>query len=259
MNEASQRENGGSTFQCQQCSKCFDSKRKLTRHIYTVHREKKRCCEVCGKRFAYPTHLKTHLLAHSSEPQFECPDCHKKYFHQTGLVFHIKSVHQGITFKCDLCGKVFMHRTTLVKHTRLTHGGSQRLECSLCHKTFRYKHGLLTHIKNIHSGKTKYSHTMTSDSADESRMFEFESVTIKMEPTEEDDGTENAEDGATLTTSIEEHQVKVEDEQRDDLIGGLPLPEPETSDHEQPCGNSIQYLHKYNTAANTWLPKKELY
>jgi hypothetical protein len=80
--------------------------------------------------------------------------------------------------------------------------------------------------------------TMTSDSVDESRMFEFESVTIKMEPM--DDGTENAKDGATLTTSIEEQQVKVEDEQRDDLICGLPLPEPETSDDEQPRGNGTQ-------------------
>jgi hypothetical protein len=69
-------------------------------------------------------------------------------------------------------------------------------------------------------------------------MFRSESMMITMESM--DDGTENAEDGATLTTSIEEHQIEVEYEQRDDLIGGLPLPEPETSDHEQPRGNGIQ-------------------
>jgi hypothetical protein len=62
----------------------------------------------------------------------------------------------------------------------------------------------------------------------------FESVMIKVEP--EVDGRGNKEDGNILTApiDIEEHPVKLEEEQSDTLICGLPAPATEISDQEQP-------------------------
>jgi hypothetical protein len=92
---------------------------------------------------------------------------------------------------------------------------------------------------------------MRMQSADKERLSDFESVVVKTEPKEED-GTETWED--TLTTAIEEHLVKVEmEEEQCDLIpSGLPVPDKEISDHEQP-----HHIGNYNTAHNT--PKIHLF
>jgi hypothetical protein len=65
---------------------------------------------------------------------------------------------------------------------------------------------------------------------------------IKVEPEEQVDATENAvkvkaepENGNLITSciDIEEHPVKLEEEQSDALICGLPAPDTEISDQEQ--------------------------
>jgi hypothetical protein len=88
-----------------------------------------------------------------------------------------------------------------------------------------------------------------SDFLQENETMEFESVMIKEEPREESVyATENPDDEADNQTSCintDERPVKQEDEeqQSDPVICGLPAPETEISDHEQP--HNIGNLRKY--------------
>jgi hypothetical protein len=77
-------------------------------------------------------------------------------------------------------------------------------------------------------------HTAMADSAAGDKIYEFETVMIKVEPEEQEDRVlENENNRYTLTTTIEEHPVKLEEEQSDTLINGLPAPNTEVLLQEQ--------------------------
>jgi hypothetical protein len=85
--------------------------------------------------------------------------------------------------------------------------------------------------------KAEPTENTTLQSTEEERLCDFECVMIKIEP--EDDEAETGEDGDTLTTAIEEHQVKVEiEEEQSDMICGWPAPDTEMLDQPRDTGKT---------------------
>jgi hypothetical protein len=74
------------------------------------------------------------------------------------------------------------------------------------------------------------SSTMDSESMSETRIHEFESVMIKVEPEEH-----GSEDDGEYLASVKEHPDRLGEEQQSDmLICGLPAPDTDIADYEQP-------------------------
>ena len=69
-----------SIVKCNTCSKCFDSKESLSKHIqqHTAHQW---VCDSCGKGFQYESRMIQHQTVHVREPRHHCPrsDCNKKF------------------------------------------------------------------------------------------------------------------------------------------------------------------------------------
>jgi KRAB domain-containing zinc finger protein len=181
-----------------------------------VHAQKKHSCDICGKLFVNKRALKTHSFTHSSVPQFECAECHKKYRSKRGVHGHTKFIHLCIKFKCDLCGKFFPTKYSLSKHNKFVHDNGEivRLKCEFCQGTFKGRINLVQHWKNIHLNPKKVTCGIC-------HKIMLDRETLR-------DHKRN------MHRPKLEHPDKLEEEQNDALICGLPAPDTETSDQEQP-------------------------
>ena len=52
-------------YNCIICSKTFNTKNHLTRHM-NCHNENKFQCDICKKAFNFKTNMKTHMLMHEA-------------------------------------------------------------------------------------------------------------------------------------------------------------------------------------------------
>lgn len=123
---------------CDMCSHCFDSKRKISRHIKLVH-------------------LKTPVPGVSITQKkvlskvYKCGVCKTTLKNKRGLERHKRVVHRQIyDFMCDKCSAVFRDRGAFNKHHRKYHAESSISEkssvfCSLCAKLCLSDHHLEKH------------------------------------------------------------------------------------------------------------------
>ncbi|KAM8921243.1 zinc finger protein 770 [Pelodytes ibericus] len=73
---------------CEGCSKVFQSRSKLERHMLIHTGQKPFACAHCGKTFRQKTHLKIHQLTHTQERPFQCGHCFKSFKTQAKLIKH---------------------------------------------------------------------------------------------------------------------------------------------------------------------------
>lgn len=170
-------------FFCQDCSKEFETDKKLKRHMRTHYVEKPHvcnkcgmaflekcnlnkhmlshtgelrnstdkpylCCE-CGKSFKYSTSLSRHKRFHAQRNLFDCPICSRSYVEQSSLDVHIRTHTNERPFMCATCNKGFSQKANLERHER-THTGEKPYGCDLCGKSFTQKSYLIIH-KRIHA------------------------------------------------------------------------------------------------------------
>ena len=93
-----------SSCMCHICSKIFNSKSSLTKHLVSFHVDKKDYrfkCDVCEKSFPAKSKLNRHMVMH------------------TGVR----------NFSCATCGNKFLTKPTLEQHER-THSGKKPFSCS---------------------------------------------------------------------------------------------------------------------------------
>ena len=108
------------TFKCTTCNKSYSQKKKLKRHMKTVHSNEEFECNTCNKSYSNKEALKRHLQFVHSNEKFKCSKCNKSYSNKDNLNRHMKFVHvndkktnKTSQFKCLICGTTFLHKHSL--------------------------------------------------------------------------------------------------------------------------------------------------
>ena len=168
------------TFICDQCSKTFNAKRALQKHISNAHTEgiKHRCnqcefatkhrkrlqlhiekvhegrkwiCDICGSNLSCQGMLKRHMDEVHGNVEFKCDTCDYKAKSAQRLKVHIEAVHLGIKHYCDECGYSTLRQTRLRLHKNIEHRGI-RYPCTLCDYVATRKYYLNQHMKSTKHG-----------------------------------------------------------------------------------------------------------
>ncbi|XP_062558683.1 zinc finger protein 391-like [Armigeres subalbatus] len=134
-------------YECNVCSKRFDERRKLARHMES-HSQCRLKCEQCGIFLKSRSSLNSHRQRHQQGKRFECGVCQKRFAGAKDLKTHQK-VHdeQAERFTCDQCGKDFGRIYTLLDHQRL-HSGKEVFSCNKCGIVFPKRRNLLLHERS---------------------------------------------------------------------------------------------------------------
>ena len=111
----------GTLYQCDNCGKNFNTKRRLKIHLLTHSDIKKYSCNVCGRKFGHPSSLWRHTLIHSGEKKHSCSYCDFKCIQLYSLKRHILTHTGQKPHECDLCGEQFRQIFALTKHKRKHH------------------------------------------------------------------------------------------------------------------------------------------
>ena len=130
-----------SIVKCNMCSKCFDSKESLSKHMqqHTAHQW---VCDSCGKGFQYESRMIQHQTVHVREPRHHCPrsDCNKKFKNIGDYNRHIKTHDSGNWYTCSYCTYCNKDKRNRDSHQR-THnpeGSKERYECERCLKQLQF-------------------------------------------------------------------------------------------------------------------------
>lgn len=140
-------------FTCEQCGKCYETKKKLRRHM-ELHKEVVTWhpCTICERPCKSKACRISHELSHCAKtdrPVAVCPVCGKTV---TGcLKNHIRKAHgDKRTYVCEVCGKVLSSAGGIKTHMRI-HSGETPFKCKICFKAFTTKSGHDIHMR-AHNG-----------------------------------------------------------------------------------------------------------
>lgn len=140
-------------YECDICSKRFNSRNKIRQHLVTHINEGRRkfLCVACGNQFCSKFGLTQHISAiHDKEQRFECTKCNRRFAHKHNLKTHLNR-HNGIRpYKCTCCDKTFYDSSTLNVHTKSVHSGTNAYICSICSKGFNRNGNLKIHMVKTH-------------------------------------------------------------------------------------------------------------
>lgn len=149
-----QRANKGTNeYECDLCSKKFNTKNKIRQHLTTHNIEDRRkfLCVACGNQFVTKFGLNQHIRAiHDKEQRFQCTKCDRRFAHNHNLKTHMNR-HNGIRpYSCKVCTKTFYDSSTLNVHTKSVHSATNAYVCSICSKAFNRNGNLKIHLAKTH-------------------------------------------------------------------------------------------------------------
>ncbi|XP_070189257.1 zinc finger protein 431-like [Littorina saxatilis] len=147
----------GSAIKCEFCSKPFNAKRFLQRHLNRFHPEEITvCCEVCGELCKNETYLNVHMRREHSlqgmegEELYHCDQCPKSFNASRGLSLHKEFVHSHENpVNCKLCDLTLKNEIYLKRHMKRSHSDS--IICDICGAKFKSRLGLNAHL-SAHKG-----------------------------------------------------------------------------------------------------------
>ena len=137
-----------SIVKCNTCSKCFNSKEALSKHMQQ-HTAYQWICDSCGKGFQYESRMLQHQAIHESESRHHCSrsDCNKKFKNIGDYNRHMKTYDSGNWYTCSYCTYRNKDKRNRDSHLR-THnpnGSKEHYECEHCHKQLWFSTQVLRH------------------------------------------------------------------------------------------------------------------
>lgn len=187
-------------FDCPLCSKRFQTKNILERHVQTYHlKERPYICQFCGKGFSTewycqkhethhekgtgprilardmiyackycektfpkPRQLRMHESTHTGEKNYECKQCDKTFCYSSSLLKHLKYMHsEKPKAVCEFCSRVFSTGDSLLKHKQY-HVGVDQFKCRKCDTIFRDFLSLKRHGRSVHYNEIERPHKCDS-------------------------------------------------------------------------------------------------
>lgn len=136
-------------FQCDYCSRRFDRKDKITRHI-SIHA--KFPCEVCGEKLTNST-IRTHMRVKHYKHfvrkfKYKCAECRRSFKTKETLTSHSHR-HKKNRFVCPFgCHESFTNIDELKKH-KTYHIGKSLWKCTHCAYTTKFKDCIRRHMKTL--------------------------------------------------------------------------------------------------------------
>ncbi|XP_063701132.1 zinc finger protein 594-like [Culicoides brevitarsis] len=137
---------------CTTCGMVFKGKDRLRRHLARVHLERifNIECQHCSKKFDSKHDLAKHIVVHSKEIKFFCEVCDKGFTRKQSLNRHIK-VHDESTkvFTCTFCPKTFRSASNQKRHI-MSHTGEKNQICTECDASYADRSCLNKHMERTH-------------------------------------------------------------------------------------------------------------
>lgn len=145
--------NGTAQYECDICSKIFNTKNKIRQHLTTHNNEGRRkfLCVACGNQFCTKFGLNQHIRAiHDKEQRFQCTKCDRRFAHNHNLKTHMNRHNAIRPYACKVCTKTFYDSSTLNVHTKSVHSDTNAYVCSICSKAFNRNGNLKIHLAKTH-------------------------------------------------------------------------------------------------------------
>lgn len=135
-------------FKCSECDLCYETKFKLTKHVY--RHKKNTVCPLCKQKFTSRVPLRRHMEEdHNIKREFKCPTCDKIFPDPKYLSLHKQSHRTVPQFFCDTCGKGFKTKHHVRQHL-ITHSDARPISCPVCDDRFKRQTHLKQHIAAHH-------------------------------------------------------------------------------------------------------------
>lgn len=172
------------TVSCKLCSKEFNCKAYLKRHLKKVHRliqHRPRDttfhqCDICEKKLKTIFSLKRHFQSvhdislqtvHGDQTDvlsFTCILCCKLFETITCMKQHLIR-HQKDSYWCDLCGEKKGSYKLITRHMNIGHKSQLDRTCTLCKvkKTFKTKRCFKHHMESRHSSARVITFVITAE------------------------------------------------------------------------------------------------
>lgn len=157
-------------FQCNQCTKSFNTNALLKEHLAN-HLRRYQCTQ-CSYSAPYPARLKEHVLfRHTESRNFECKFCDNKFKTKFLLRRHIQrhDTSEKGSEVCFLCNNVYTSFQSLNRHIRTEHLNEQIIfACHLCEREYSRGNNLSRHLVKNHqlkpsNGWTRFEYEKKSD------------------------------------------------------------------------------------------------
>ncbi|CAF4888794.1 unnamed protein product [Pieris macdunnoughi] len=148
---------------CGYCNEKFRDYSRKEKHLIDVHGviNKETKCQACDKTFKNQKEYNSHIKRlHLMDKRHKCSECDMAFYTSGELKNHAVKHTGERSFVCDVCHKAYGRQKTLKEHMRI-HKDDRRFKCEHCGKAFVQKCGWRGHMWAKHGGK-KSRTTLTS-------------------------------------------------------------------------------------------------
>ncbi|XP_037571812.1 uncharacterized protein LOC119453838 isoform X2 [Dermacentor silvarum] len=101
---------------CPLCPRTFTDEARMKAHLCQHTGEKPFQCETCSRGFESHVHLIQHMVNH--EKRFQCAVCPRVFSSKAGLLHHMRQHAGEKPYKCRACMRTFAYQASLKRHTR---------------------------------------------------------------------------------------------------------------------------------------------
>lgn len=144
--------NSSTVNKCGYCHEKFKDYRKKEKHLIEVHgvQTSEIKCQACDRVFANQKELNVHVKRlHLMDKRHKCSECDMSFFSIAELKSHLVK-HTGLRkFDCKVCHKAYGRKKTLTEHMRI-HADDRRFKCDHCGQAFVQKCSWRSHVRWRH-------------------------------------------------------------------------------------------------------------
>lgn len=150
-------------YNCNACSKQFQSVKNLNRHRKLHSNKKSYSCLQCAKSYSRSDHLSRHMISHSENKKpFKCPHCISRFTNKSHMNRHIllhnNKKNNLYKFYCYKCSDGFFYKKTYKNHLKKEHQIIEEKNCKefrcfypYCYSIFTNNNKLDKHISKYHN------------------------------------------------------------------------------------------------------------